>query len=494
MTTLIPKFDFKNGGTTPTGAVNRPIYNKLSDIVSVKDFGAIGDGTTNDSAAFNNAILYAALNGGGVVYAPADTYLLTSTIIVPSNVTLDLGNSIITGPGVGSSTDLFQSGNLVGGAIVTNIGSTPETNLCTKMSITNGTINNCGTALNLYDCVWQCEFTNLQIQNCTRAVYANRVFYARFVNIISRGSASGATTPAIYFEDANVTQIESVFITDRVLGFQIRGSFGTKFLNCSSESCGTGVYISDETGPLQFDTCYFEFNTVVCVDCNSPNGKFNISFDNCLFNASLLGIRGDIGNLAQGASIIINETNRFLNNTTDIIMTENQPFSNNFIKQQLPNITVDQLPTLPSTYTIGASTESDINMGCYSNNDSTIIARTRVHGSTIVTFDYEGSGGIPQTGAVPFCTESSSGSGSSIVAIFDTNIKYNQFSTNVVFNIQVVDFNSTYNIYGFVFGNVVKQSDSSGKTVVASNNGGNLRLSISNFVTTFYATGIIRFV
>jgi hypothetical protein len=38
MTTLIPKYDMKNGGSIPSGAVNRDIQSKLSDIVSVFDF------------------------------------------------------------------------------------------------------------------------------------------------------------------------------------------------------------------------------------------------------------------------------------------------------------------------------------------------------------------------------------------------------------------------------------------------------------------------
>jgi polygalacturonase len=77
MTTLIPKFDLKDGGASPTGAVNRPINEKLFETVSVMDFGAIGDGTTDDTIAFNNA--WAASNPKAVL-VPADSYKITGTV------------------------------------------------------------------------------------------------------------------------------------------------------------------------------------------------------------------------------------------------------------------------------------------------------------------------------------------------------------------------------------------------------------------------------
>lgn len=91
MTTLIPKVDFKNGGATPTSAINRPINNKLQDVVSVKDFGAIGDGTTDDTSAIQAALNYA--NGvtnpnGKAVYVPSGTYLITSTLNIYAFTTL----------------------------------------------------------------------------------------------------------------------------------------------------------------------------------------------------------------------------------------------------------------------------------------------------------------------------------------------------------------------------------------------------------------------
>ena len=75
MTTLIPKVDFKNGGSTPTGAINRPINEKLQEYISVKDFGAVGDGVIDDTQAIQNAVNYVG-SVGGTVYFPTGTYLI----------------------------------------------------------------------------------------------------------------------------------------------------------------------------------------------------------------------------------------------------------------------------------------------------------------------------------------------------------------------------------------------------------------------------------
>lgn len=59
---------------TATGSTTaRTLANRFADALSVKDFGATGDGVTNDAAAF-----VAALATGKSVFVPSGTYVLTS--------------------------------------------------------------------------------------------------------------------------------------------------------------------------------------------------------------------------------------------------------------------------------------------------------------------------------------------------------------------------------------------------------------------------------
>lgn len=60
-----------------TGAVARSVQDRLRDTVNVKDFGAVGDGVVDDTAA-----MQAAHNTGRLVYYPAGTYLFTNNISI----------------------------------------------------------------------------------------------------------------------------------------------------------------------------------------------------------------------------------------------------------------------------------------------------------------------------------------------------------------------------------------------------------------------------
>src|SRR3954471_5728497 len=60
-----------------------------SKTVEVKEFGATGDGTTNDTPAINKAIEKCAAGGGGTVHFAAGKYLVAS-VHLASNICLKL--------------------------------------------------------------------------------------------------------------------------------------------------------------------------------------------------------------------------------------------------------------------------------------------------------------------------------------------------------------------------------------------------------------------
>ena len=103
-------------------AVTRTAQSKLQESVSVKDFGAIGDGITDDTAAINNA-----LAASNAVYFPSGTYLTSGNINieskslygVPTNSTSVNAVSIIKLSGSNTNSSLFING----GSITTAWGS-----------------------------------------------------------------------------------------------------------------------------------------------------------------------------------------------------------------------------------------------------------------------------------------------------------------------------------------------------------------------------------
>jgi hypothetical protein len=71
-----------------SGSVQTTVQAKLQESVSVKDFGATGDGVTDDTAAIQAAIDHAVSVKGKLVF-PKDNYRITSTLTVTQPITID---------------------------------------------------------------------------------------------------------------------------------------------------------------------------------------------------------------------------------------------------------------------------------------------------------------------------------------------------------------------------------------------------------------------
>ena len=95
------------GSGTGTAQLSRTTQSKLQDWVSVKDFGATGNGTSDDTVAINNALAVS-----NCVYFPPGTYLTSGNInIINKSI---IGNSKYTTTiklsGTNTNTPLFING------------------------------------------------------------------------------------------------------------------------------------------------------------------------------------------------------------------------------------------------------------------------------------------------------------------------------------------------------------------------------------------------
>lgn len=102
------------------------VADKLSQTVSVQDFGATGDGVTNDTAAIQSAFDAISANGGGIVSFPPGTYIIDESVLIGSNTTvIGAGRSSLIkasqtgwiGTNAAKNCFLFRNENYSAGAI-----------------------------------------------------------------------------------------------------------------------------------------------------------------------------------------------------------------------------------------------------------------------------------------------------------------------------------------------------------------------------------------
>ena len=123
-----------------SGASQRTVLDKLRDVVSVKDFGAVGDGVADDTAAFVAAAAQIQTQGGGTFLIPPGTYKVLPTIavtnltqtwmfqftglngvrIVATGATINDGNTynVSTNPLISTNGNMFLFNNCVNVQIV----------------------------------------------------------------------------------------------------------------------------------------------------------------------------------------------------------------------------------------------------------------------------------------------------------------------------------------------------------------------------------------
>jgi hypothetical protein len=473
---------FDGAALTGTGVWRR----QYDGAVNVKWFGAKGDGVTDDTSSFSNAILFSAVKNGKL-FLSTSTYLVLGTLFIPSFFELDLNKSTIIGAGIGSTNALFESAYLSDGVLSSNINVADT--YVTRATVKNGFIKNCGKAFNVERLIDGCEIRDIQFENCTYAIHCDDSYYARYINLLSRGSANSASNAAFYFGTyVNVEALESIFVIDRSLGIEIAINGNALTLkNCSAEHCGEGIRVSGSLNPIKFDTCYIE--NVSGVGISITGAGTRATFDNCFLNSCSTGIYA-----GPHTEIDVNTNTTFINMTYKVTCDNDyNVFGNIGISDvAIPN---NSYPVNATGYTIGKKMNVEYKNILYDNLSGEALIKGQVFDKAIIPFIYSGDPGSPLSGTVPFCLLSKT-AGTTFDVYIDTQIKYNSLGTFVGFDLECIDNDGIFRVYGIIFGDTAIQFDTKVKTVTALNNSGYLRLKVSTLThpnEIYSVTGIIRY-
>ena len=256
------KLSFTQAGT---GATARTVDSKLKDIFNVKDFGAVGDNSTDDTAAIQACINAAEAAYRGVALFPRGLYRISASLQLPSFVTL--------------------RGETKEGCWITNQGAplnaphvvnkSPDALIFAAIEDLSFLFGTYGVKIDVTAEVAGLRFQNVSFFSHTEAsFYCNKLLQtSTFTNCNFDSSKYGLRVPAAT-SNAN-TFINCGFLGNTEACVDLYVSEVNNFISCRFEAGGVAakptikVY---QAKSLNFTGCYFEAtNSILLQETGSLN-------------------------------------------------------------------------------------------------------------------------------------------------------------------------------------------------------------------------------
>lgn len=264
---LASSYQYANNDTSINLSVSRSLQSKLDEYVSVTDFGAIGDGSTDCVTAFETAFtqLFRNVNPNykKVLIVPNGEYLFTSDLAIPSGVII--------------------KGETQNGAIL-NIGSN-NIRFITSTGLELADFNSTNRPRDL-------DISNITIQRTTGQITISGIVDSKFEKIrflgeyiLGNSILSLAAEPAALFWENNLvgTRVDNILFRDCLWqgnSIAVKCSqtaiFDTavKFENCKFFVGDTSIYIDGvETQGNRWQIYDCEFEEIANQAFRSTNGR-----------------------------------------------------------------------------------------------------------------------------------------------------------------------------------------------------------------------------
>lgn len=290
--------------TTPTGfdaiGVQGGASKKISlnllagaQVFNVKNYGAVGDGVTDDLIGIQAALTACGAAGGGTVYMPPGTYYVTNVLLVPAN-------TVLCGAGMDATTILNPAGALAGKSVgadsifatvgLVGVAGSGVRDLCIDHSTNATTANGIQLGSATGTLTTNCFVDSVRVKG-----YASHQYliwnYRGQNNTISNNVCDGYVTPG-----AGTAQ-EAI---------EVFGGKNIQIIGNTVNLSGNGIYICEDTPPgTEVSDIFVSRNYVngcrkgVLVSVASTARNIIVT-DNILSNQEAAGINiaGDAANVA----------------------------------------------------------------------------------------------------------------------------------------------------------------------------------------------------
>jgi hypothetical protein len=400
---------FTQGGT---GAVTRSVQSKLRDTINVKDFGAVGNGSTNDTAALQAAI--DATPAGGVLYFPPGNYITSAALQINRAITIQGAQKnfsvILCLANDGIVINKVSNVNIYDMELAQAVRYTTTPNSYTGILVAGDTVNrpfnHCyrdvfidGFLYGIYaDWIWSAVFDNV------RTGFGPNGLRARYLcanNVVTNCSFNGDNTGTGIFIDGLGSGTEGWMISNTL-------TFGNRY----------GIYGSGATH-VYIANCILDYNYQSGITItNDGSGNFGGNFsviNNYIALANTTGISSVAG--IHIANQVSNSQNRGCQISNNHILTYSaftcpygilaeyaQGVNNSITGNSLKNFSTNDIrlnaegSTVTGNTCLSAITDNIRGYGLIANNTGNVYYQRAVNYFTLgklkITYDED----VPTTG------------------------------------------------------------------------------------------------
>ena len=300
-TNKITKSDLFNFVQDGTGASGRLIQDKLKDVVSLEDFGAAGDGVTDDTSAIKNWLE----SGNSFLFAPPGTYLIAAAGADAGGVQATISNSISV---ICAEGAVFEAGTNLDNDIIRINASATGYSVTRNLSVnwTGGKFDQTG------------QKNSTVVPFATEYTPANTGSSATCDGLSIRGEVSISDTPTAGFYRVIVKDVQTFASNDKFWktgggdsGIFVDGAFHVHVSGCQHiGNRDLGIYASGlSSGSILGGSCYIGQNKFYGCMFGAAAKRLmsNLQIvDNIGFNTSVIATTSDITDTGDNAVIASN--------------------------------------------------------------------------------------------------------------------------------------------------------------------------------------------